>query len=128
MRASGFGQRVAEVRRFSRFYTQKIGVLRQAYLQSPFTLTEVRVLYELAHRERATASALRRDLDLDAGYLSRILRRFEKKGLLTRKASQKDARQQHLSLTRKGEEAFAPLNARSRDEIGALLGPLTEAQ
>ena len=124
MRASGFGQRVAEVRRFSRFYTQKIGVLQQAYLQSPFTLTEVRVLYELAHRERSTASELGRDLGLDPGYLSRILRRFEKKGLLTRKASRDDGRQQILSLTRKGEEAFAPLNVRSRDEIASLLGPL----
>jgi DNA-binding MarR family transcriptional regulator/GNAT superfamily N-acetyltransferase len=126
--ANGLAQRVAEVRRFSRFYTQKIGVLRQAYLQSPFTLTEARVLYELAHREGATASVLRRDLDLDAGYLSRILRRFEKKGLLTRKASRSDGRQQLLSLTRKGEEAFAPLNMRSRNEIAALLGPLTESQ
>jgi DNA-binding MarR family transcriptional regulator/GNAT superfamily N-acetyltransferase len=123
--AAGLERRVAEVRRFSRFYTQKIGVLRQAYLQSPFTLTEVRVLYELAHRERSTASELGRDLGLDAGYLSRILRRFQKKGLLTRVASRQDGRQQILSLTRKGEEAFAPLNLRSRREIAALLGPLS---
>jgi DNA-binding MarR family transcriptional regulator/GNAT superfamily N-acetyltransferase len=123
--AAGLERRVAEVRRFSRFYTQKIGVLRRAYLQSPFTLTEARVLYELAHRERSTASELGRDLGLDAGYLSRILRRFQKKGLLTRVASRQDGRQQILSLTRKGEEAFAPLNLRSRREIAALLGPLS---
>jgi DNA-binding MarR family transcriptional regulator/GNAT superfamily N-acetyltransferase len=124
MGGDGFERRVADVRRFSRFYTQKIGVLQQAYLQSPFTLTEVRVLYELAHRERSTASELGRDIGLDPGYLSRILRRFEKKGLLTRKASRDDGRQQILFLTRKGEEAFAPLNVRSRDEIASLIGPL----
>jgi DNA-binding MarR family transcriptional regulator/N-acetylglutamate synthase-like GNAT family acetyltransferase len=128
MGRDGFERRVADVRRFSRFYTQKIGVLQQAYLQSPFTLTQARVLYELAHRERSTASELGKDLGLDAGYLSRILRRFEKKGLLTRKVSQNDARQQLLSLTRKGEEAFAPLNVRSRAEIATLLGPLQERQ
>jgi DNA-binding MarR family transcriptional regulator/GNAT superfamily N-acetyltransferase len=124
----GLAQRVAEVRRFSRFYTQKIGVLQQAYLQSPFTLTEVRVLYELAHREGPTASELCRDLGLDPGYLSRILGRFRKKGLVTRVASRADGRQQILSLTRKGEEAFAPLNLRSRREIEALLSPLTEPE
>jgi DNA-binding MarR family transcriptional regulator/N-acetylglutamate synthase-like GNAT family acetyltransferase len=128
MGGTGLERRVADVRRFSRFYTQKIGVLRRAYLQSPFTLTEARVLYELAHRERSTASELGRDLGLDAGYLSRILRRFEKKGLLTRKTAAEDGRQQVLSLTRKGEEAFAPLNVRSRDEIATLLGPLSERQ
>lgn len=126
--AAGLEQRVAAVRRFSRFYTQKIGVLQQAYLQSPFTLTEARVLYELAHRERSTAAELGRDLGLDAGYLSRILRRFQKKGLLTRAASREDGRQQILSLTRKGEEAFAPLNLRSRRDIAALLGPLSGAE
>jgi DNA-binding MarR family transcriptional regulator/GNAT superfamily N-acetyltransferase len=128
MGGAGFERRVADVRRFNRFYTQKIGVLQQAYLQSPFPLTEARVLYELAHRELPTASELGRDLGLDAGYLSRILRRFEKKGLLTRKTSRDDGRQQLLSLTRKGEEAFAPLNVRSRAEIQALLGPLSEPE
>jgi DNA-binding MarR family transcriptional regulator/GNAT superfamily N-acetyltransferase len=128
MAGTGFEQRVADVRRFNRFYTQKIGVLQQAYLHSPFTLSEARVLYELAHREQPTASELGRDLGLDAGYLSRILRRFEKKGLLTRKTSREDGRQQLLSLTRKGEEAFAPLNTRSRADIQVLLGPLAEPE
>jgi DNA-binding MarR family transcriptional regulator/GNAT superfamily N-acetyltransferase len=82
----------------------------------------------LAHRERTTASELGRDLDLDAGYLSRILGRFQKKGLLSRKASPDDGRQQIVSLTRKGEEAFAPLNLRSRHDIAALLGPLAEPE
>ncbi|HEX2112826.1 MAG TPA: helix-turn-helix domain-containing GNAT family N-acetyltransferase [Alphaproteobacteria bacterium] len=126
--AAEFDRRVADVRRFNRFYTQKIGVLQQAYLQTPFNLTEARVLYELAHRELPTATELGKDLGLDPGYLSRILRRFEKKGLLTRKASSTDGRQQLLSLTRKGEEAFAPLNTRSRAEISALLGTLAEPE
>jgi DNA-binding MarR family transcriptional regulator len=116
------------VRRFNRFYTQKIGLLQKAYLRSPFSLTEARVLYELAHRELPTASELGKDLGLDAGYLSRILRGFEKKRLLTRKPSRTDGRQQLLSLTRKGEEAFAPLNVRSRAEISELLGTLTEPE
>jgi DNA-binding MarR family transcriptional regulator/GNAT superfamily N-acetyltransferase len=128
MGGSGFEQRVAAVRRFNRFYTQKIGVLQEGHLKSPFPLTEVRVLYELAHRAQPTASELGRDLGLDAGYLSRILRRFEKKGFLSRKTSRKDGRQQLLSLTRKGEEAFAPLNARSRAEIATLLGTLAEPE
>jgi len=125
---NGIGRRIADMRRFNRFYTQKIGVLDEGHLKSPFALAEVRVLYELAHRERLTASELGRDLGLDAGYLSRMLRRFEKKGYLTRKASVRDGRQQLLTLTRKGEEAFAPLNARARAEIAALLDPLPEPQ
>jgi DNA-binding MarR family transcriptional regulator/predicted GNAT family acetyltransferase len=128
MAGAGFERRVADVRRFNRFYTQRIGVLQEGLVNSPFPLTEARVLYELAHREQPTASELGRDLGLDPGYLSRILRRFEKKGLLTRKASRNDGRQQLLSLTRKGEEAFAPVNVRSRAEIEALLGPLSEAE
>jgi DNA-binding MarR family transcriptional regulator/GNAT superfamily N-acetyltransferase len=121
----GFDQRVAAVRRFNRFYTQKIGVLQAGHLNSPFSLAEVRVLYELAHREQPTASELGKDLGLDAGYLSRILRSFEKKGLVTKAPSPDDRRQQLLTLTRKGEEAFAPLNKRSSTEIGGLLGPLS---
>ena len=128
MAAAEFDRRVADVRRFNRFYTQKIGLLQKAYLRSPFSLTEARVLYELAHRELPTASDLSKDLGLDAGYLSRILRGFEKKRLLTRKASSTDGRQQLLSLTRKGEEAFAPLNVRSRAEISELLGTLAEPE
>jgi DNA-binding MarR family transcriptional regulator/N-acetylglutamate synthase-like GNAT family acetyltransferase len=119
-----FDQRVADVRRFNRFYTRQIGLLREAYLGSPFSLSETRVLYELAHRERPTATELGRDLGLDAGYLSRILRGFQKRGLLKRTRSEDDGRQSHLVLTPRGEAAFAPLNTRSRDEIGAMLGAL----
>ncbi len=118
-------QRVEAVRRFNRFYTQKIGVLHDGLLRSPFPLAEARVLYELAHRQNPTASELARELGLDAGYLSRILLGFEKRGLMARKPSESDGRQSLLRLTKKGKEAFAPLEARSRDEIGAMLSNLS---
>lgn len=123
-----FAARVEAVRRFNRFYTKQIGVLREGLLQSPFSLAEARVLYELAHRERPTASELGKELGLDAGYLSRILRGFEKRGLIIREPSEVDGRQSLLQLTREGQEAFAPLNTRSRDEIGAMLGGLSAAE
>jgi len=119
-----FDRRVEAVRRFNRFYTRQIGLLQEGYLKSPFSLSEVRVLYELAHREHPTATELGRDLGLDAGYLSRILRGFQKRGLLKRTQSEDDGRQSHLALTPRGQAAFAPLNTRSRDEIGAMLGAL----
>src|SRR5438874_13544920 len=91
--------RADAVRSFNRFYTQQIGLLDKGYLKSPFSLAEMRVLYELAQRDLLTATELSRALDLDPGYLSRILLSFEKRGLLRRKASAGDARQAHLSLT-----------------------------
>jgi DNA-binding MarR family transcriptional regulator/GNAT superfamily N-acetyltransferase len=118
--------RVTAVRRFNRSYTQKIGMLGERLLDSPFSLTEARILYELAHRERPTASELCRELDLDPGYLSRILGGFRRRGLLVRAASDSDRRQLHLSLSDAGRAAFAPLDSRSRDEIAALLARLPE--
>jgi DNA-binding MarR family transcriptional regulator/N-acetylglutamate synthase-like GNAT family acetyltransferase len=122
-----FDARVAAVRGFNRFYTQKIGVLNEGLLKSRFSLTEARVLYELANREHPTATELCGDLGLDAGYLSRILRRFEQGGLLARTTSKVDGRQSLLALTAKGRAAFAPLDAGSRREIGALMGDLGQA-
>src|SRR5205809_1016284 len=90
---------VQAVRRFNRFYTRQIGLLGEGYLESPFSLAEVRVLYELAHRERTTASELGRELALDAGYLSRILRDFRRQGLVERRRSESDGRQSLLWLT-----------------------------
>lgn len=119
---------VEAVRRFNRFYTRQIGVLREKLYQSPFSLTEVRVLYELATRRTPTASELCKDLGLDAGYLSRMLRGFQKRGWVSRKASHEDGRQQLLALTTAGRKAFAPLNARSAEEVGALLKALPAAQ
>ena len=127
MSETGFHQRVEAVRRFNRFYTQRLGVLREGLLSSPFSLAEVRVLYELAHRESPTASELAKDLGLDAGYLSRILRSFKKRGLIDRKLSDSDGRRSHLSLTRKGQRTFAPLNIRAQEEVGATLGKLSPA-
>src|SRR3982751_199176 len=116
---------VKAVRGFNRFYTQRIGVLAP-YLGSELTLTDVRVLYELAHRAHPTASELARDLSLDAGYLSRILRRFESKGWLIRAPSPADARQSLLRLTDAGHAAFAPLQQKSRDEAASLLTAIPE--
>ncbi|HZB92451.1 MAG TPA: bifunctional helix-turn-helix transcriptional regulator/GNAT family N-acetyltransferase [Stellaceae bacterium] len=124
MAESELQARVDAIRAFNRFYTQKIGVLQEGLLASPFSLTEARVLYELAQRENATASGLCRDLGLDAGYLSRILRRFDKEGLVAREPSATDGRQSHLSLTEAGRAAFGGLNRRSREEVAALLQPL----
>jgi DNA-binding MarR family transcriptional regulator/N-acetylglutamate synthase-like GNAT family acetyltransferase len=122
-----FDRRVGEVRRFNRFWTRQIGVLREGYLESPFSLTEVRVLYELAHREETTAGELGEELGLDAGYLSRILSGFQKHGLIRKRPSEADGRRRLLRLTERGREAFAPLEARSRSEIGAMLGGMSIA-
>jgi DNA-binding MarR family transcriptional regulator/N-acetylglutamate synthase-like GNAT family acetyltransferase len=125
--ASDLPVRVDSVRRFNRFYTGRIGVLQEGYLHSPFSLAEVRVLYELAHRERVTASDLARDLDFDPGYLSRILRGFLKRGLIDRTRSDRDGRELLLSLNAHGQAAFAPLEARQREEVATLLERLDEA-
>ncbi|WP_427912338.1 bifunctional helix-turn-helix transcriptional regulator/GNAT family N-acetyltransferase [Ramlibacter sp. MMS24-I3-19] len=118
---------VQALRGFNRFYTRRIGVL-DPYLGGELSLTEVRVLYELAHNDQPTASELGRGLTLDAGYLSRILRRFEQRGWLERAPSPADARQSLLRLTRAGRDAFAPLQQRSHDEAEAMLAPLPHAQ
>ncbi|WP_371319881.1 GNAT family N-acetyltransferase [Variovorax sp. dw_308] len=118
---------VKAVRQFNRFYTARIGAL-DGYLGSDLSLTDVRVLYELAHRETPIASEIGKSLGLDAGYLSRILRRFDAAGWLTRKPHPGDARHQLLALTEAGHAAFAPLQQKSRDEAGALLAPLSAAQ
>ncbi|MGI9173956.1 MAG: bifunctional helix-turn-helix transcriptional regulator/GNAT family N-acetyltransferase, partial [Rhodothermales bacterium] len=113
------------IRRFNRFYTRQIGVLQEGLLESPFSLTEARVLYELAHREDATATDLAGDLRLDHGYLSRILRRFEQEGLLAKRTSEADGRRRHLHLTPAGRDAFGELDERSQNEIGATLDALS---
>jgi DNA-binding MarR family transcriptional regulator/GNAT superfamily N-acetyltransferase len=120
--------RVDAVRAFNRFYTREIGVLDEHLLHSAFSLTEMRVLYELAHRAAPTAADLGRDLGLDAGYLSRILRRFHARGLIRRTASPTDARESLLQLTRKGAAAFTPLETRARAEVAALLARLGDGQ
>src|SRR5215831_12090521 len=118
-------ERIAAVRRFTRFYTRHIGVLREGLHASPFSLTEARVLYELANRAAPTAADIARDLGLDAGYLSRILRAFAQRGLIVRTRSEKDGRQSLIALTPAGRAAFAPLDRGSHDEVGVMLAPLS---
>jgi DNA-binding MarR family transcriptional regulator/GNAT superfamily N-acetyltransferase len=130
--------RVRAVREFNRVYTNMIGLLRGGYLDSPYSLTEARVLFELAQcgetergeteRGETEISALRRSVDIDAGYLSRILARFEADGLVTRRRSDTDARRRVITLTSAGERTLRGLDQRSADQIGALLGQLTEAE
>src|SRR5438552_3355539 len=110
-------ERVAAIRRFNRFYTRRIGLLNDALLGSEFSLAEMRVLWELAHDEDATASSLKERLGMDAAYLSRILRGFREKGLLRTTTAEHDARMRHLALTEKGRRAFAPLDRRSGEEV-----------
>jgi DNA-binding MarR family transcriptional regulator/GNAT superfamily N-acetyltransferase len=115
---------IAEVRRFNRFYTHRLGLLDRHLLDSPFTLTEVRVLYELAQCKRTTASAVAADLALDLGYLSRILKAFERRRYIKRERSIADSRQFHISLTRLGRQRFLPLDKAAHTQIGRLIEPL----
>jgi DNA-binding MarR family transcriptional regulator/GNAT superfamily N-acetyltransferase len=118
--------RIDSVRRFNRFYTRAIGVLQEGWLDSPFPLTEARVLYELAHRKKPTATLLRNNLDLDAGYLSRILSSFEKRGLIEKKPSEDDRRQSLLALTEEGHRQFAPLEDHTIQQVGGMIERLSE--
>jgi DNA-binding MarR family transcriptional regulator len=126
--SDGIAAHIEAVRRFNRFYTRLIGVLDQTHLQSPYSLAEVRVLYELAHRPGTTAGQLARDLGLDPGYLSRILNRFTRERLLRRVPEKNDRRRTLLSLTKKGERAFGSLNGSARKHVQALIGSLTPRQ
>lgn len=121
----GLDQKVEAVRRFNRFYTRQIGVLQEHLAKSPLSLTEARVVYELAHHERTTATRLAKELGLDPGYLSRILRSFSRQGFIERRASATDGRQSLLLLTSRGRRAFARLDAGSRSEVVAMLGGLS---
>ena len=119
---------IQAVRSFNRFYTRQIGILREGLLQSPFSLAEVRVLYEIAQRAQPTATELCRELALDPGYLSRILRGFEKRGLVRKSVSQADGRQSLLQLTRRGRDTFSALDARQNEEVATMLGRLSAAK
>ncbi len=117
---------IARVRAFNRDYTRRIGVLSEGLLESPYSLTEVRVMYEIAHREGLTAAELADGLDLDRGYLSRLLKGFETKKLLARTASREDARRQHLRLTAAGKRVLEPLERRSQEQIRKMLSVLDD--
>jgi len=117
-------QEIAAVRAFNRFYTRKLGVLDQHLLKSPYSLSEARVLYELAHRDEPSAKEIGTELGLDAGYLSRIVQGFDEAGLLVRKPLASDRRQYQLALTAKGRQAQVKLERSSQDEVGAMLAKL----
>ena len=119
-------RRVDQFRRFNRFFTQRIGVLTDNFLRTPYTLAESRVLFELANRENTSPGDLAAASDIDPGYLSRILQRFERTGLVTRTASPTDGRRSILALTAAGHAAFTPLNERQHDDVIALLTPLSD--
>jgi DNA-binding MarR family transcriptional regulator/GNAT superfamily N-acetyltransferase len=121
-------QRIAAVRAFNRFYTLQIGLLSPGYLDSEFSLTEARVLYEIGSRQPIESAALRRDLGLDAGYLSRMLDRFADRGLVKRSRSDEDRRRQLVELTGKGRRTFATLDRRSSTQLGGVLRARTEEQ
>jgi len=122
-----FDDRVGSVRRFNRLYTRRIGVLEDGFLGSPYSLTQARVLYELARRPKSTATEIATELGLDHGYLSRILLGFNKRGLVVKTALPNDRRQSLLSLTAKGRMAFAPLEEHSQEQVGAMLRTLSVA-
>jgi len=126
--ASEVNDPIQTIRRFNRFYTRQIGVLEEHLLESQFSLTEVRVLYEIAHRENATAKDLGQDLGLDRGYLSRMLRNFEEHGWIRITPSADDRRRQFLSLTTKGHKVFDPLERRSSEEVSAMLARIAPSQ
>lgn len=121
-------ERISAVRHFNRFFTRQIGVLREGLLHSAYSLTEARILYELAHGNDVTATALCRALGLDPGYLSRTLAGLEQQGIIDKVRAENDGRQRFLRLTAQGEQIFAPLEQRARDEVGEWLNELSEGE
>src|SRR5918998_2587296 len=126
MRKAELETKIEAVRRFNRFFTRRIGVLREGLLHTPYSLTEARILFEIARGEEVSASGLSRELGLDPGYLIRILARLERGGLVDRVRSETDGRRRILSLTSEGEDAFSMLDDRSREEVTEMLEGLSE--
>ena len=125
MSESNSDSQITAFRAFTRFYTRKLGVLDQHLLKSPFSLSEARVLYELAHQDEPIAKDIGSALGLDPGYLSRMVQRFEDDGLISRKPLEQDRRHVRLSLTAKGRQAFAKIDRASHDEVGTMLHSLS---
>lgn len=128
MKNSALDNRIDQVRKFNRLFTRKIGVLREGLLHSSYSLTEVRILFEIANSDKPTATKLSHELGLDTGYLSRILARFEEQGITERVRSEHDGRQFYIHLTAEGEKLFSLLDQRSRDEIAEFLNELSEEE
>lgn len=123
-----FEEKIAVVRRFNRFLTRNIGVLREGLLHSPYSLTEARIIYEIANQGNVIAADLSKELGLDPGYLSRMLDRLEQQGLIEKVPSQSDGRQRLIHLTTEGEKAFSLLNSRSKEEVSEMLNNLSEQE
>lgn len=123
-----FEEKIAVVRRFNRFLTRNIGVLREGLLHSPYSLTESRIIYEIANREQLITADLSKDLGLDPGYLSRMIDRLEQQGLVEKVPSQSDGRQRLLHLTLEGKKASSLLDSRSREEVSEMLNNLSEQE
>ncbi len=126
MQTENLEDRISAVRQFNRSFTRRIGALREGLLHSPYSLTESRILFELAHQEQVTAAGLGRELGLDGGYLSRLLAQLEQQGLIDKVRSEHDGRQRLLRLAPEGMQAFAVLDQRSRDEVAEMLSDLSE--
>jgi DNA-binding MarR family transcriptional regulator/N-acetylglutamate synthase-like GNAT family acetyltransferase len=120
--------KIDTIRRFNRFFTRRIGVLREGLLHTPYSLTEARILFEIANRDDLSGSDLSRELGLDPGYLSRILSGLERRNLIEKTPAKADARRRLLALTPEGEDAFSLLDARSRQEVAQMLGELSEEE
>lgn len=119
------GGTIDRIRGFNRFYTRQLGLLDRGLLGSEFNLTEARVLYELANHGGTTASEMARELEIDLGYMSRLIKKFERRRLIRRTRSPADARRHRLRLTEKGRKAFAPLDRAAKSQIAAMIGPMT---
>ncbi len=128
MLKSAAGEAIDRIRGFNRLYTRQLGLLDQGLLGSEFTLTEARVLYELANHGETTATEIARELGIDLGYLSRLIKKFNRRRFIKRTRSRTDARQSRLQLTGKGRMAFDPLDRAARSQIAALIGPMTREQ
>ncbi len=124
---AGLSDRIAAVRRFNRFYTQRIGLLHEGVYKSEFSLSQARVLYEIIHRNKPTAAEIAKDLGLDTGYLSRILRGFEARGWIVRETAAHDGRQNLLSVTPRGRKSFAPIELQTNQDVAALLADTNDA-
>jgi DNA-binding MarR family transcriptional regulator/N-acetylglutamate synthase-like GNAT family acetyltransferase len=128
MSKRGLETRIDAIRRFNRFFTRRIGVLREGLLHTPYSLTEARILFEIANRDDLTASDLSRELGLNPGYLSRILAGLEGRDLIDKTPSESDARRRLLALTQEGRDAFSLLDSRSREEVAEMLGELSDEE
>jgi DNA-binding MarR family transcriptional regulator/GNAT superfamily N-acetyltransferase len=126
--ASAKARDIEHIREFNRFYTRQLGLLDRGLLGSRFTLTECRVLYELAHRQRCTAAQISRDLKLDFGYLSRLLKKFQRRHLIERRRSTSDARQVFLRLTQAGRAAFGPLDRAAISQVAGMTADMDPTQ